>query len=83
MGLRGRRGPRQKGKGRNTLVSLLPLDLLQAGAALLTPRANQKQGMVPRMQTPEQYKDYLKTLILNEDNSLNLRSNFETGAHSS
>lgn len=74
--------PWQKGKGRNTLASLLPLNLLQTGTAFLTYRANQRQGMVLRMQAQDQYKDYLKTVILNKDTNLNLRSNFETGAHS-
>lgn len=74
--------PRQKGKGRNTLASLLPLKLLQTGTAFLTYRANQRQGMVLRMQAQDQYKDYLETVIINKDTNLNLRSNFETGAHS-
>lgn len=38
--------------------------------------------MVLRMHAQDHHSDYLKTLILNEDKNLNLRLNFEIGAHS-
>lgn len=83
MKVRGRKKRPQTEREREKYIGFfLPLGLLQARAAFLTYRANQRQGMVLSMQAQTQYKDYLKTLILNEDKNLNLWSNFETGAHS-
>lgn len=78
-----RRGLRQRGKGRNRLASCLPLNLLQAGVVSShTDQRKAKAKNGPENVGSGSAQDSLKTWVLIENKNLNLRSNFETGAHS-